>query len=371
MKTDYEITIIGAGIVGLAIAERLSRTSSSILVIEKESSFGQGTSSRNSEVIHSGVYYESGSLKSRLCKEGRRALYALAEQGAIEAKKTGKLIVATTEEEAVQLKALYRNGQGNGVEGLELLSAQEAHILEPEIQCTAAILSEETGILSAHSLMSYLHRESTKQNVDFSFFTTFLNGKRTNDGWEIAVIDADTTPCTFTSRYVINCAGLSCDKVAAGFGMDVEKAGYTIHFAKGCYCSLKEKKLNIQRLIYPVPSKEYLGIHLVVDMAGKYRFGPDISFLKENIEDFSLPNDTVKSFSAAVNRYIPALSEKHLSPDFAGIRPKLSKKGEPSKDFIIAEESERGFPGLINLIGIESPGLTSSLAIAEYVKSLL
>ena len=371
MNTDFEITIIGAGAVGLAIALSLSEVSDSVLVIEKESSFGKGTSSRNSEVIHSGIYYEPNSLKARLCVEGRQELYSLSEKGLIETNKIGKLIVATTENEIPHLLNLYKNGRKNKVDGLHILSGKEASELEPAIHCKKALLSSETGIVSSHSLMNFLHRQSSANGVEFSFNTKVERGFKQDEGYKINGTDADGTPFSITTGIVVNSGGLYAHEIAKMFGTDIEKAGYEIHYARGCYSSYHGPDLRIKRLVYPVPSPEYLGIHLVMDTGGRIRFGPDIHFLEENREEYSPPDDIPSKFQKAVSRYLPQITREHLSPDFCGIRPKLSQSGEPSKDFIICEERDKGLPGLINLIGIESPGLTSAMAIGNYLKCLL
>ena len=371
MKTDFEIAIIGAGCIGLAIAETLSKDNNSIVIIDKNENFGEGISSRNSEVIHSGIYYEEGTLKSKLCTEGQKAIYKLGAEKKIDCKKTGKLIVATDVKDLSRLDELYENGITTGIEGLKLLTAREVNKIEPNVQCKAALLSRETGILSAWSLMKHLYKSILDNDVTIAFKTKFIKGEKLSSGYRIFVTEADGTDFSFTSKIVINATGLYSDKVAESFAIDIEKSGYKLNFAKGSYVGYSGPSLKVKRLIYPVPSPSYLGIHSVIDTGGRYRFGPDILFMKKEKEDYSIAEDFIPEFYKTIIKYFPQIKEEDLYPDFCGIRPKRSGPGEKSKDFVINEESSINLPGLINLIGIESPGLTSCLAIGNYVKELL
>lgn len=371
MNNDFEITIIGAGCVGLAIAEKLSRYSNSIVLIEKNENFGQGSSSRNSEVIHSGIYYDRNSLKSELCVEGRKALYELGGQEKIQLRKTGKLIVATEDNSLTTLENLYENGKSNGTDGLKLLTAKEVSKIDPQVHCKGAILSEETGILSSHSLMTWLYRSMSDNGVTTAFNTKFLRGEKTVCGYRLHVEEADGGVFYLTSKIVINAAGLYSDRVAESFGINIEDAGYELNYAKGCYVSYSGKSLRTKHLIYPVPSPEFLGIHSIIDTGGRYRFGPDIQFMSSNKEDYSMREGIIPVFYEEIRKYFPHIDPEDLHEDFCGIRPKLSSSGEKSKDFIINDEVSKNLPGLINLIGIESPGLTSCLAIGSYVRGLI
>ena len=371
MNTDFEIAIIGSGCIGLAIAEKLSTCSDSIVLIEKNDTFGQGTSSRNSEVIHSGIYYDRNSLKSELCVEGRNALYELGSQKKIQLRKTGKLIVATDERSLPKLQNLYENGKSTGTDGLKLLTEKEVSKLDSQVRCKGAILSEETGILSSHSLMTWLYKSMSDNGVTTAFNTLFIRGEKESNRYKLYVKEADGSIFSFKTKIVINAAGLYSDKVAESFGINIMDAGYKLNYAKGCYVSYSGQSLRTKHLVYPVPSPEFLGIHSIIDIGGRYRFGPDIEFMGKNEEDYSIREGIIHEFHEEIKKYFPHIAPEDLHEDFCGIRPKLSGPGEKSRDFIINEESNRNLPGLVNLIGIESPGLTCSLAISNYVGKLL
>jgi len=362
---EVNITIIGAGVVGLAIAAELSQQHDNIVVLEKNDSFGRETSSRNSEVIHSGIYYPAGSLKAKLCIDGARLLYEYCAKQSIPYSKLGKLIVATNATEEGYLQELYKNGVHNGVKGLILLSKEDAGKMEPRVNVTAAIFSPETGIVDSHSLMSILYNVANASGALFSFNSEVCSIERCNSGYVIGVKEENYK---FFSRIVINSAGLNSDYVAALAGINVDDEGYRLRYCKGSYFAYS-KKSPVRMLIYSVPHEDLkgLGVHATLDMSGRLRFGPDAEYI--DYIDFKVDKNKRDMFYEGARKIINGLERDAFIPDMAGIRPKI--KGEGIKDFVIRHENEKGLTGLINLIGIESPGLTAALAIAEYVKDIV
>lgn len=367
---DVGTTIIGAGVVGLAIAARLSEKRRHIVVLERNAKYGLETSSRNSEVIHAGIYYTPGSLKAQLCIEGREELYRLCARHRIAHRQITKLIVATNPHERDKLEEIYRNGRENGVP-LELRDAFATRALEPHVQAIASIYSPRSGILSAHELMDYFYHTALKNGVTIQMRTEVVGIQRTADGYSLT-IDEGGTRSSYTSEAVVNAAGLRADEIAAMVGIDVDRVGYRQVYAKGSYFSVASAKAGlVSRLVYPVPSKESLGVHALVDLGGRLKFGPDIEYLPNRTLDYAVDEKKRAAFAASIRRMIPEIHEDDLTPDMAGIRPKLQRPGEAPKDFVIVHEKERGLEGFVNLIGIESPGLTASPAIAQYVEGLL
>ena len=367
---EVAITVIGAGVIGLAIAHELSCRYQDIFVIEKNSTFGQETSSRNSEVIHAGIYYPKGSLKERLCIEGRQLLYEFCLQHAIPHKKIGKLIVALNSNELRELEALYKRGRENGVTDLILLSRGEAKKLEPGVSCQAAILSPSTGILDSHGLMKSLESGFLQKKGLIAYHTELIGIDKIKDFFKVTVKSKDEEAYSFLSRVVINAAGLESDKVAAMAGL--ARDDYKLKFCKGDYFRVHNNKGRfIQRLIYPVPKKDRagLGIHATLDLNGSLRLGPDDEYVEKI--DYTIDASKARIFYESTHTFLPFVELKDISPDTAGIRPKLQGQGEDFRDFIIQDEAKNGLPGLINLIGIESPGLTASLAIAKLVQQLI
>ncbi len=370
--TDVNISIIGAGVVGLAIASRLSKDYSGIFVLEKNSKFGQETSSRNSEVIHSGLYYPKGSLKAKLCVQGRNMLYDLCEKNSIPYKKCGKLIVATDNEEVDKLDAIYQKAVDNDVNDLEFLDTDRIASLEPNVNGVKALFSPSTGIIDSHALMKYFESDSISSGVDFAYLTRVTEIEKIEDYYKIELIDSDQNKFSFTSNIIINSAGLEAENIAKMVGINNEK--YKTYFCKGEYFSIKPPKNKlISHLVYPVPSKNLsgLGIHSTIDLGGGVKLGPNVIFLDKNICDYVVDESHKIDFYNSAKKMFPFLTLEDLQADMAGIRPKIQKPGEPIKDFVIYDEAKAGFPGFINLIAIESPGLTSSPAIAEYVASLI
>ena len=367
MSDRADITIVGAGVVGLAIAAQVARHDRTVFVLEKNDTFGQETSSRHSGVIHSGIYYPPGSLKARLCVRGRRLLYELGEKYGIGHKRLGKLIVAADEGEVDQLHTLMERGEQNGVDGLRLLSRGEMRALEPNITGAAAILSEATGIIDAHGLMKSFAGRAEASDAQIAYRAEVVGIEKLVDGYQVAVEDASGRS-TFATRLLLNCAGLYSDKVAAMAGIDIDKAGYRLHYCKGEYFSVGNGKNRlIKRLIYPVPLAEVagVGIHVTFDLDGRMRLGPNVHYLDSL--DYTVDIRHKVPFYESAKQMLPFIELDDLEPEMAGIRPKLQEEGGAFRDFVIREESDKGLPGLINLIGIESPGLTSSSAIAEYV----
>jgi L-2-hydroxyglutarate oxidase LhgO len=369
---DAEITIIGAGIIGLAIAEKVSEGHSSVYLIEKHHSFGQETSSRNSEVIHAGIYYSKDSLKASLCVEGKGLLYDYCKKYNVPFNKCGKLIVGTSEEEIAVLEGIRLTALMNGVDDLKMLSREEIFELEPNIYALQALFSPSTGIVDSHSLMKQ-YETNTINNGGLIVYGSEVKGiKQIKNGYRITLLDSDKKYYSFTSRNVINSAGLFSDKISEMIG--IKDDNLKILFCKGEYFRINPPKNRlIKRLVYPVPhhNMEGIGIHVTIDMGGGVKLGPDVKYLEANIYDYSLTASKQEAFYKSAKKFLPFLDYNDISPEMAGIRPKIQKPGDPLRDFYIMEESGRGYPGFVNLIGMESPGLTSSIAIANYVNSLI
>ena len=360
-----DTAIIGAGVIGLAIGAEIAGENSNVVILEKNPKFGQETSSRNSEVIHSGIHYLPGSLKAELCVEGNGRLYEICERNSIGFKKLQKLTVANNKKETEYLYELKKQGEANGVNGIRMLGKKEIAEIEPEVTAEAALLTPSTGIIDSHRLMEWFSFKFKEAKGIISYNSEVVGIEKLREGYKIRIKGNDFS---FIARNVINCAGLYADRVAGMAGIDIEKAGYKQKLCKGEYFALNGK-IQVSRLIYGVPSDTLgLGIHIVINMAGNLRLGPNAFFVDSINYDVDI-NHRKEFFDQAII-YFKDLKEADLSPDTSGIRPKLSTyKGAP--DFIISEETKKGYPGFVNLIGIESPGLTSSPAIAKYVKKLL
>jgi L-2-hydroxyglutarate oxidase LhgO len=358
-------TIIGAGVIGLAIARELSLSNQEdlgVVVVEKERTSGTGISSRNSEVIHSGIYYPTGSLKHLLCIEGRRLLYEYCSQKNIPHQKCGKLIVATSPEESEALAEVYAQAQKNDVENVVRLTRSEALTLEPDLNVYEALLSKETGITNAHALMSALEKDVNANNGTIVCGSEVIQIEHTNGSFSITLNDGTV----FTSSVVINCAGLGATKIARMLGIESE----TMYPCKGSYFSYSGRH-NCKHLIYPIPETKLtgLGVHATIDINGSLKFGPDTEYI-DNTEDYSVDPKKKDKFYLSAKKLLKNIEQDKVTPDMAGIRPKIQGPNDKEvKDFHIKQD---GYPGFINLFGIESPGLTSALAIAKYVwKNLL
>jgi len=365
-----DIIIIGAGIVGLAIATALSQKDRSIILIEKENSFGQHASSRNSEIIHSGIYYKKDSLKATLCVEGRELLYRFCREQNIPHSQPGKLIVAMDSKGVSALEKLFANGKLNGLEELSMLGCEEIKKIEPAINAIAAILSPLTGIVDTHYLMKRLQDIAEDRGVIFAYGCEVTGIERKNDTYQIKVADSNGEDLTLTSTTLINSAGLYSEKIARMAGIDTVKNNYILHYSKGEYFRVSGiKPGTLNHLIYPTPEKASLGIHTVMDLGGGLKLGPNAYYFDKI--DYDIDSSAREIFYKSAKNFLPFLELESLSPDMAGIRAKLQAPGEQERDFVISHEDKKGLPGLINLIGIESPGLTASLAIAKHVESMV
>jgi L-2-hydroxyglutarate oxidase LhgO len=368
---DAEITIIGAGVVGLAIAENVTENCTDVFLVEKHTTFGQETSSRSSEVIHAGIYYPKGSLKAKLCVEGKWLLYDYCKKHDIPFNNCGKLIVATSHDEIAIIEGIRQTAFDNGVD-LEVLGKEAISEIEPNIFALKALFSSSTGIVDSHSLMKQYETNTLNNGGQIVYGSEVTGIKMIDNGYEVTLLDSDKTIYTFTSRIIINSAGLTSDKTSelAGIKDDTLK----IHFCKGEYFRLNPPKNKlIKRLIYPVPvhNLEGIGIHVTVDMGGGVKLGPDVTWLESNIYDYKVDPSKHEAFFRSAKKFLPFLTKDDIVPEMAGIRPKIQRPGELIRDFYIKEESDRGYPGFINLIGMESPGLTASIAIAKHVRNLI
>lgn len=363
---SIECAVIGAGVVGLAIAAELAAKGREVLVLEAERIIGSGISSRNSEVIHAGLYYPSGSLKAQLCHRGRDMLYSYCDKAGIAHRRCGKLVVATAAEECHAIERIYLNARSTGVPDLELWTGRLVADDQPEIRAVAALYSGSTGIVDSHGLMLALQGRAEDHGAAVAFASP-LEGGSERRGRPLLRVGGEQ-PIQLDCNWVINCAGLGAERVARGFEQMPRDRVPHLAFAKGSYFSLL-KRAPASRLIYPAPSEEGLGIHLTLDLAGRARFGPDVEWVK--VPEYEVDQSRAAAFERAIRRYWPALPENALSPDYAGIRPKLAGPGQAAADFRIEGPKEHGCAGLVHLFGIESPGLTASLAIAEYVERLM
>jgi L-2-hydroxyglutarate oxidase LhgO len=367
---DTPLTIVGAGVVGLAAAARLAPRFRDLVVLERRSRHGTETSSRNSEVIHGGMYYPSESRKARLCVRGRELLYDICERLGVPHRRTTKLIVATAESEIAELERLLALGRSNGVP-LEMLSAARCRALEPAVPAVAGLLSPETGIVSADGLMDAFLHQARQHGALLQPRAELVAIERRSRDYALTLRTPEGLE-TLTSERVVNAAGLESDTVAALAGIDADAACYRLHWCKGSYFALAGRKARLlSRLVYPVPTHVSLGVHAVLGLDGRLRFGPDAEYLPERRLDHALDASRLPAFADAVRRLLPTVEDEDLAPDIAGIRPKLQGPDDGFRDFVIADEAPRGLPGFVSLVGIDSPGLTSSAAIAEEVDRLL
>lgn len=366
---DTGIAVVGAGVVGLAVAARLAPRHPDLVLLERHPRHGQETSSRNSEVIHAGIYYPRGSLKARLCVEGNRLLYEMCATRGVPHRRCGKIITAADESELPALDELRERARANGVE-LERLSAAATADLEPHVRSAGALLSPDSGIVSAHGLMDALLHEVRQAGAVFQPRSEVVGMSRRSGEYRLDVRTAGSVE-SVTAERVVNAAGLQADAVAALAGIDVDADGYRQHYCKGSYFSVAPARASlVTRLVYPVPGRYSLGVHAVLGLDGRLRFGPDAEYVGRDA-DYRVDETKARAFAEAVRRIIPAVTEGDLAPDTSGIRPKLQGPGEGFRDFVIAEESDRGLPGFVNLVGMDSPGLTSALAVARHVERLL
>ena len=367
-KTDC--IVIGAGVVGLAVARRLAQAGREVLVLEAHPAIGMETSSRNSEVIHAGLYYAGGSLKASLCVAGRDALYDYCAERGIAHQRCGKLVVATSAAQHARLAAIAAQAAANGCAEVTMIGAADAQAMEPALRCTAALHSPMTGIIDSHGYMLSLQGDAERDGAVFAFNTRVLGGAADDDGIALQIGETGAGDAAeaywLHARTVVNCAGLWASRIASGIGgLDATSIPRT-WFAKGNYYALAGRA-PFARLVYPVPEPGGLGVHLTLDLGGQARFGPDVEWLEGEQVDYLVDPARADRFYAEIRAYWPAVPDHALQPAYAGIRPKISPPGAPAADFLFASH---GSPHYLGLYGIESPGLTASLAIADHVLAL-
>ena len=364
MVDSVDAIVIGAGVVGLAVARRLAMAGREVIILESSEAIGTETSSRNSEVIHAGIYYPKGSWKSRLCVEGKKALYRYCQSHGVEHRNCGKFIVATNEEQISELERLKKAAADNGVEDLEWRTPSEVNVEEPAVFCVKALWSPSTGIIDSHGLMLAYQGDAETAGAIIAFNAPVESGSIEDDGINLSI--AGDNPINLKAQIVINAAGLHAQKIAAKFKGLTKNTIPPSYYAKGNYYSLLGKP-PFKRPIYPVPEKAGLGVHVTVDLGGQVRFGPDVEW----VDDLNYDVDPARadSFYSAVRAYYPDLLDGSIQPAYSGIRPKMQAPGEVARDFLVQGPDEHGVEGLVNLYGIESPGLTASLAIADQVAS--
>jgi L-2-hydroxyglutarate oxidase LhgO len=364
METS-NIVVIGAGVVGLTVAAKLSEKNGGVYIFEKNQKFGMETSSHNSGVIHSGIHYPKDTLKAKLCVKGNSLTYELCEKYQVPYKRLGKLTVAITEEEIEELEKLMKMGEDNGVEDLKFLGREDVRKLEPNVEVEKALYSPSTGIVEPDELMNHFHAQARKNNAVLATETEVSSLKKVNDGYEISGISVGEK-FAITAKTVVNCAGLCSDKIAAMLGLDIDRLGYRIHYCKGDYFRVVGKP-PVKMLVYPVPKGAGLGIHLTPDLGGSVRLGPN-SYYVRNISYEVESNE--KEFREDVEKFLPLIREHQIQVDSAGVRPKLQGPKDSFRDFVIKHEADKGLFGFINLVGIESPGLTAAPAIAEFISEI-
>lgn len=365
MADGCDVAVIGAGVVGLAVARALARAGREVLILEAAESFGTETSSRNSEVIHAGLYYPTGSAKARLCVAGRHRLYAFCAAHGVAVRRCGKVIVATGPEQLPALDRLEATARANAVEGIARLDAAGARALEPEVACTQALFSAATGILDSHAFMLAVLGEAEAAGAVLVRRAPVRGGRLSARGIELDVGGAD--PISLDCRLVVNAAGLDAPALARRIAGIPGASIPPDHLAKGHYFLLAGRN-PFRHLVYPLPEAAGLGVHVTLDLAGSARFGPDVEWV--DTRDYAVDPARAPAFEAAIRRYWPGLPDGALIPGYAGIRPKITPPGAPAADFHIAGPADHGVPGWVALYGIESPGLTASLAIGAMVAAL-
>lgn len=377
---DIDVLIVGGGVVGLACAAESATRGKATLLIERHESFGHEASSRNSEVIHSGIYYPTGSLKARLCVRANRNLYEECERLDVWYRRCGKLVVAVTPEEVNELERIHARGSANGVEGLQLLSSADAAKMEPNVRCHAALHVPSTGIIDSHELMKAYAHEVKSADGDIVFGMHVLGAEPMTGGYSVCIKDARGEETRVTATTIVNAAGVHAIDVAKSLGIDLAVSGFAMYPNRGHYFRVSgARSREVSRLIYPVPMPHLtgLGIHITLDRAGQMKLGPDAEYIDASVPESEWNqfdpdvSGRKEKFHRAVVRYFPSLTLEDLSPDQVGVRAKLQAPGEPVKDFVIREESAAGFPGIVNLLGIESPGLTCARELAREVFTLL
>jgi len=366
MTYDVETVVVGAGVVGLAIANRLAAAGQDVLILEQKHLFGSESSARNSEVIHAGIYYAKNSLKAKLCTRGKAMLYDYCANNHIAHKRLEKIIVATSAAQAVELDGINKRAQDNGVNDLQILNREDILKLEPAITAHAGLLSPSTGIIDSHAFMLSLLGRAESNGAMLAFKSPANRITPSDTGFTVSV--GREHGMDIKCKRVVNAAGHGAGLLAQSIATLSTQTIPTAGFSKGNYFQLRGKS-PVSRLVYPVPEPGGLGVHITLDMAGQCRFGPDVQ--PQDTLDYSVDLSRANSFYAAIRRYWPALEDNALVPDYAGVRPKIAFNGTAYNDFLIQASQIHGIDGLVNLFGIESPGLTASLAIADYVFLLL
>ncbi len=366
MTESADVIVIGAGVVGLAVGRALARGGRDVIVVERHDAFGTETSARNSEVIHAGIYYRPGGMRAKLCVPGRDMLYAYCKDHHVNHERCEKLIVANGDEEVAQLSAIRATAETNGVDDLQLLSGAEAVAMEPALQCDGALFSPSTGIIDSHGLMLALLGDLENAGGALALSSPIGGGRVVDDGVELDIGGDD--PITLRAKMVINCAGLSSDKVAHAIAGIPAKTIPKLYYGKGQYFTYSGKA-PFSRLIYPIPAKDSQGTHYTRDLGGQGKLGPDLHYVSAN-DDYGVDKTRRDVFATAARRFWPDLEAARLVPGYAGIRPKIAGPGEEG-DFIFSDKSIHGIDGYLGLYGIESPGLTSCLAIAKHVRDLV
>ncbi len=370
MRPEFDVVVIGAGAVGLAVAAALAGAGRSVAILEREGGIARGTTSRNSQVIHAGLYYPEGSWKARLCVAGRERLYERCARLGIPHRQLGKLVVATASDELPALERIHALGTANGAPGLEVIDGDAVRHLEPAVHVRMALWSPATGIVDAHALCLSWLAEAETHGAALALRHEIVSLEHDRDGWQVGVIEPDGGRAVLACAAIVNAAGLASDRIAALAGIDVDALGWRQHPCKGDWFAVAPgAPLHVQRLVYPVPHGAGLGVHVTIDLGGRLRLGPDAEYV--DALRYDVDPGKAGAFAAAAGRYLPGLRAEWLTPDQAGIRPKLAGPGEGFRDFVVEEGSAYGKPGLVNLIGIESPGLTAAPAIAERVVELL
>ena len=366
MAERVECAVIGAGVVGLTVARRLAMSGREVVVLEAETAFGTHTSSRNSEVIHAGIYYPTGSLKARLCVAGKQALYRYCAEHDVKHRRIGKIIVATGADQIPGLKQYQEQAAINGVADLEWLEPARLRELEPEVACVAGVLSPSTGIIDSHGLMLAYLGEAQEHGAALALASPVVSGRTESGG--IVLEAGGVEPMTLHCHIVVNAAGFSAQAVARSITGIPPATIPPAFYAIGHYYTLTGKA-PFRRLIYPVARRDWLGVHVTIDLGGQVKFGPDFSWIDR--ADYRFDESREAAFYKAIRDYYPGLKDGALQPGYTGIRPKIHGPGEPAPDFLMHGPRDHGVAGLVNLYGIESPGLTSSLAIADHVTALL
>jgi len=370
LAVGTDVAVIGGGVTGLACAAELAQRGRSVVVLERHGHVGHETSSRNSEVVHAGLYYPAGSLKARACVEGRELLYRRCERYGIGHARLGKLVVATDDDQLPELASLAQRAVANGAGGIEELEAGQVRRLEPRVRAIAALWSPNTGIVDAHALMRSYQAELEAQGGTVVTHTRVVAITARSHGWSIHTRGADDAPFELDCESIVNAAGLAADAIASMAGLDVDALRWRIRPCKGDYFGVAPGLGRLAtRLVYPVPSGDGgLGIHLTVDLAGRFKLGPDAHYVDE--VDYRVDPAKADAFAAAASRFLPEIDAAHLTPEMAGVRPRLRGAGDPFCDFVLAESSPREAGAMVHLIGIESPGLTAAGALARMASDL-